>query len=71
MYSPNAIWLRTCLKSEFENIVFDNCAIAKELFNMSIIRQLWKLHIEQKQDFSTLLMMIFQFELWYEHFSYP
>ena len=66
MYSPNPQWLRTCLKNEFEKIVFDDNAIANKLFNMNIIKQLWKLHIEQKYDFSTILMMILQFELWYE-----
>ena len=64
MYSPNATWLRTRLKSEFESIVFDKYAIANELFNMNMIRQAWKLHTDHQQDYSVLLMMVLQFELW-------
>ena len=69
MYSPNAVWLRSCLKKDFENIVIDNSDFVKEVFNINVIKQLWKLHIEQKQDFSFILMMVMQFELWYKIFS--
>jgi hypothetical protein len=68
MYSPNAEWLRTILKSDFEDIIFDENAITKELFNMDTVKGLWKLHTEQNQDYSFPLMMMLQFELWYKIF---
>jgi len=65
MYSPNALWLRENIKKEFEAIVFNPSAAICKYFNIDTLKEIWRLHSEQKQNFSHLLMLILQLEMWH------
>jgi len=68
MSSPNAEWLRGGLRVFFEETVFHKNSSIKKFFNINLIKDIWFLHLNNKQDYSYFLMMIFTFELWHKMF---
>lgn len=68
MQSPNASWLRNELKGDFENNILNGNNFIEELFDIDIITKLFHSHINQDQDNSHILMLLFQFDLWYKKF---
>ena len=68
MSSPNAEWLRGNLKIYFEEIMFHKNSSLKNYFNINLIKDLWYLHLKNKQDYSYSLIMLLEFEIWHKIF---
>ena len=66
--SPIAQWMRTTLKSTFEQSVFNDKAANRELFEQAPLNMMWKQHQSGSNTFVSELWSIFMFELWWQKY---
>ena len=66
--SPVAQWMRSSLRSTFEQVVFSDSAANRELFNQRPLQRMWQQHLAGSNTFVAELWSIFMFELWWQHY---
>jgi asparagine synthase (glutamine-hydrolysing) len=66
--TPEDIWLRKDLREFAETIISSNSFRSRKYFNPAGVQQLFRLHLEGKQNLSGLIWQILILELWLRRF---
>jgi asparagine synthase (glutamine-hydrolysing) len=66
--TPEDIWLRKDLREFAETIISSDSFRSRKYFNPADVQQLFRLHLEGKQNLSGLIWQILILELWFRRF---
>lgn len=61
-------WIRTDWRPLMKKFLFERALPRTGLFNMSFIQKAFREHLQEKNNYATLLMGLVIFDLWYEHY---